>query len=230
MVAALLSTRSQLLGGHAVIGCSTGYMTAERGNWPELVERAAAISSLAVELSALSEPELPGLLDYLRRDPQLPFRYVSMHGPSKERSLDESKLVESLMSVPLWVDAIVMHPDTIQDADRYLPLGSRLVLENMASRKDSGRSAEELESLFSALPDAGLCFDIAHAKAVDETMALGEEMVYRYADRLRHIHVSSLDGAGHHRSLTPEDQELFSPVLESCRDVPWILEAPPPGL
>jgi hypothetical protein len=228
MVPALLSTRSPLLGRHALIGCSTGYMEHDRENWPRLVERAAAISSLAVELSAISEPELPGLLRYLQQAPQLPFRYVSVHAPSKARELHEQELVGMLARLPLWIDAIVMHPDTIGDPVCYEPLGRRLVLENMDDRKNGGRSADELDAFFEALPEAGLCFDIAHAKSVDETMAEGEAILKQYANRLRHVHLSSLDAACHHVSLTADDEDLFWSLLESCRDVPWILEAPPP--
>lgn len=230
MVPALLVTHSSLLGRHALVGCSTGYMESDRENWPELVGQAAAVSSLAVELSAISEPELPGLLEYLRQAPQLPFLYLSVHGPSKARSCSEAELVDTLASLPHWIDAIVVHPDVIQDVGCYRSLGRRLVLENMDSRKHGGRTVEELGGLFEALPDAGLCFDVAHAKSVDETMVEGEAILRRYADRLRHVHLSSLDQNCRHVPLTPSDESLFAPLLESCRDVPWILEAPPPAL
>lgn len=229
MVPALLSARSPLLVRHGLIGCSTGYMEDDRGNWPVLVEQAVAISSLAVELSAISEPELPDLLSYLKQAPQLPFRYVSVHGPSKALGLQESQLVEMLTSLPFWIDAIVMHPDTIRDASCYRGLGRRLVLENMDDRKQDGRRADELAGWFEALPEAGLCFDIAHAKSVDATLAEGEAILRRYGNRLRHVHLSSLDADSHHVPLTPEDEDLFWSLLESCRDVPWILEAPPPA-
>jgi hypothetical protein len=227
MVPALLSTRSSLLARHAIVGCSTGYMEDERGDWPRLVAQAAAVSSLAVELSAVSEPELPGLLEYLQSAPRLPFRYVSVHAPSKARQLDEIELVALLAGLPPWIDAIVIHPDTIEDPVCYQPLGRLLVLENMDSRKDGGRTATELDSFFQALPEAGLCFDIAHAKSIDETMTQGAAILQRFTGRLRHVHLSSLDADNHHLPLSSEDEDLFAPLLDSCRDVPWILEAPP---
>ncbi len=227
MAPALLATRSSLLNGHPLVGCSTGYMESAREDWDQLVVEAAAVSGLAIELSALSEPELPGLLEYLEEDPRLPFRYLSVHGPSKGRQLSERDLVALLAGLPRWIDAIVMHPDTIADPACYAPLGRRLVLENMDARKHAGRTVEELDPLFQALPDAGLCFDVAHAKSVDDTMAEGEAILSRYGDRLRHVHLSSLDHDSHHVPLDTEDEELYSPLLQKCRDVPWILEAPP---
>jgi hypothetical protein len=200
-----------------------------RNDWDRLVDRAAAVSSMAVELSAVSASELPGLLEYLASAPRLPFLFVSVHAPSKGLSGDERANVEALRRMPAWVDGIVVHPDTISDPALYQPLGRRLVLENMDRRKKSGHVADDLGALFAELPEARLCIDVAHAKDVDSTMGAGSEMLRRFSSRLSHVHVSSLDESQHHVSLTAEDEALFEPVLARCRDVPWILEAPPPS-
>ena len=81
--------------------------------------------------------------------------------------------------------------------------------------------------MFDALPDAGLCFDIAHAWAVDPTMSVGSAILDRFGSRLRQLHISSVDDGQHHIPLTAEHEELFGPLLDRCRDVPWIIEAPP---
>jgi sugar phosphate isomerase/epimerase len=203
-------------------------MERERGNWPLLVHRAAAVSSVVVEFSALSESELDGLVSYLSTAPRLPFYYVSVHGPSKGRTLAEPELVRRLAALPGWVEGIVVHPDTLKDPGLYRMLGRRLLLENVDDRKDDGRTADELERFFEELPEAGLCFDVAHAKATDDTMGEGQRILERNAFRVRQVHLSSLDGDGHHVPLTAEDEHLFWSLLGNCRDVPWILEAPPP--
>jgi sugar phosphate isomerase/epimerase len=227
MVPALLAHPSPLLSRHLTIGCSTGYMEENRGNWPALVEEAAATSSLAAELTALSEDELPELIAYLDKAPRLPFHYVSVHAPSKERKTDDAGLVEMLLKLPSWVDAIVIHPDIISDIGPYERLGRVLVVENMDSRKESGRTAAELAPIFDALPQAGFCFDVAHAHDIDATLGIGSELLDRFAGRLRHVHLSSLDEDKHHASLTSEDLAAYEVLLDRCRDVPWILEAPP---
>jgi hypothetical protein len=79
----------------------------------------------------------------------------------------------------------------------------------------------------SVLPDAGFCFDIAHAWSLDATMTLGDELLDAFRTRLRQVHVSSMGPSLHHVSLTDADEELFMPLLHRCLDVPWILEAPP---
>ncbi|HVS99270.1 MAG TPA: hypothetical protein VHE08_02010 [Solirubrobacterales bacterium] len=212
---------------HHPVGASTGYMAEIRGDWDLLVEEACRVSSFAVELAALSEPELPSLVDYLAATPALPFRYLSVHAPTKHRALSEQEYVAVLAELPAFVDAIVVHPDQIEDPTLYRPLGARLVVENMDSRKASGRYRDELESLFEALPDAGFCFDIAHAWSIDPDMSVGEDLLDRFACRLRQVHLSSVDEGRGHVPLSAEHEELFAPLLDRCRDVPWLLEAPP---
>jgi hypothetical protein len=202
-------------------------MQENRGDWNLLVEEALELSPFAIELASLSEDELPGLLDYFAGGPSLPFRYVSVHAPSKRLRMPEPELVDSLLRLPRWIDAVVVHPDVIKDPSNYAPLGRRLVLENMDRRKEDGRNVEELRSFFEQLPDAGLCFDVAHAASIDGSMQEAGRILDAFMGRLRHVHLSSLDEASHHVSLRSEDEERFAGLLARCRDVPWILEAPP---
>lgn len=212
---------------HHPLGASTGYMAGHRGNWPRLIEEASRISSFAVELAALGEDEIPDLLSFLASGMPLPFRYLSVHGPSKGRRMPEEELVARLSELPGVVDAIVLHPDRIGDPALYVSLGARLVIENMDARKSSGSYGEELEPLFEELPAAGFCFDVAHAWTVDETMAVGEDLLDRFTSRLRHVHLSSISPDLRHVPLSVEHEKLFAPLLARCRDVPWILEAEP---
>lgn len=203
-------------------------MVEDRGDWPKLVIEASKVSSFAVELTALEENELPALLGFLSEDPPLPFLYVSVHGPSKGRQMAETELVALLAELPAFVDAIVLHPDEIEVPARYKSLGGRLLIENMDSRKMAGKSWAELEPIFEQLPEAGFCFDVAHAWTVDPTMQIGNELLDRFASRLKHVHLSSISEDLGHVPLSAGQEELFEPLLSRCRDVPWILEAAPP--
>jgi hypothetical protein len=215
--------------GHRLVGVSTGYMSASYGDWPTLLEQATATSTLAVELSALSETELPSLIDFLAEADALPFLFVSVHAPTKDRKLAEADLVATLARLTSCADAIVVHPDAATDLSAYRELGSTLVIENLDCRKELGQTAEHLDRVFDVLPEAGLCFDMPHAASVDSTLAVAREILDRHGARLRHVHLSSLDADCHHQSLTGEDEKRFGELLDRCRDVPWILEAPPPG-
>jgi hypothetical protein len=226
-MSSLLTVEHRPLLAHHPIGASTGFMVNDRGDWPALVANAARLSPFAAELSALAEPEMDGLAAYLETNPSLPFRYLSIHGPSKERTMSEADLARALTPIARRADAAVMHPDTMRDPTAYEALGRKLVLENMDAGKADGCCVEHLERWFAALPEAGFCFDIAHAKSIDPEMGLGSELLDAFASRLRHVHVSSLSDKLHHVPLTQEDETLFMPLLERCLDLPWILEAPP---
>lgn len=226
MVSAITHTTSSRLGAHLRLGASTGFLRELEGEWPELVRRARAISTEAIELAALSETELPGLLAYLGGRPSLPFRFLSVHAPSKHRELPERDLVARLEPLVGRVDAIVVHPDTLDDLGAWIPLGRTLTIENMDPRKPTGRTADELAPILATLPQAQLCFDVAHARAVDPTLAAGHEILDRFGSRLRHLHVSALDERGSHRTMSAADEAALAPLLDRCRDVPWILEAP----
>lgn len=220
-------TNQPALAQHHPLGTSTGVFDDLRGSWEELVAAACEVSTYAVELSALSERELPGLISYLAAKPRLPFSYVSVHAPVKGRSLDDARSARGLAQVPAWVRSIVTHPDALVEFAPYRELGPRLVLENMDARKHTGRTADELVVAFDELPEAGFCLDIAHAASIDPTMKVAEELLNKFRARLRQVHLSSLQD-GHHVPLTRDDEERFAGVLERCRDVPWMLEARAP--
>jgi hypothetical protein len=209
-----------------LVGPSTGYMVGARGDWPRLVAAAEACSLDVVELSALSARELPGLLQFLREDGELPFGHVSVHGPSKGWDGTPAALATALAAISPQVDGIVMHPETLGDAAPFTDLGPRLRLENMDTRKDDARTAAELARYFSALPDARFCFDVAHAQLHDPGMGLAHELLDAFADRLAEVHISSIQPDGEHVPLRAADAEAFLPVLERCVGVPWVLEAP----
>jgi sugar phosphate isomerase/epimerase len=223
----LLEHGPALVARHLTVGCSTGFMEGLRGNWPAAVEHAASLSAFAIELSALSLDELPALHEFLSARRSLPFEFTSIHAPSKRLDgIDDAQLVTALEALPPSIDAVVVHPDAIRDFDAFRRLGRLVAVENMDSRKASGRNVSELEHVFAELPEAGLCFDVAHAKDIDSTMAEAASLLDRFGSRLRHVHLSSLNAESHHVPLTVEDEQLFEPLLARCRDVPWILEAP----
>jgi hypothetical protein len=227
MVTALddkIHSPESLLASHHPVGASTGYLK-PRGDWEPLIAHAAEVSPFAVELAALSEPELGALETWLSERAAVGFRYVSVHAPVKERSLPEADLVARLHALPGYVSSIVLHPDVIEDPALYAPLGRRAVIENMDSRKANGQSAADLKPLFDALPAAGFCLDIAHVSSVDPSLALASELLDAFGSRLRQVHLSSLVD-GRHSPLTAADAERFRPALKRCVDVPWILEAP----
>jgi hypothetical protein len=103
-----------------------------------------------------------------------------------------------LCRLPLDVVAVVVDPGTIEDVEAFRQLGWRAVVESVGS-------IASLHTVFAALPDAGLSLDIHHPDGV--------EILDAFAGRLRQVRISSLD-----------DDRRFQPLLDRCRDVPWIVD------
>jgi hypothetical protein len=213
------------------VGLSTGCMAEIRGDWDRLIEEASSDSSSVVELSALSSSELPGLVEYLRKQPSLPFRHVMVHGPAKGMAPDlEAALPAYVSQLPPFVDGIVLHPETLSRPDALVRVGHRLLLENMDPRKNDAKTPNQLERFFSVLPQARFCLDVAHAWLNDPTMSLAHDFLDAFRDRLAEVHISSILPSGTHVALDREQLDVFEPVLRRCIGVPWILEARPRAL
>ena len=224
MPVAALTDRHPLLAHHP-IGASTGFLVDERGDWPLLTERAAALFPFTAELAALSEPSCRALRPTSPTIASLPFHYLSVHAPSKGLRMAEAKLVDTLARLPAQVDAIVVHPDVIDDPTEYRRLGSRLVLENMDSRKAAVERPTSLRPTSPRSRPRASAWTLLTRRDVDPSPARSARAAGSIR-LLRHLHVSSLDAEGHHVSLSDDDEAGVRPILRRCRDVPWILEAP----
>ena len=140
--------------------------------------------------------------------------------------MPEAELVRRLARLAPLVDAIVVHPDAMEEPSPYRRARRLPGAREHGRPQAGGRTTAELAPYFPALPEAGLCLDVAHVLSVDPTMEEGERMLDAFAGRLRHLHVSSIDEACRHVPLSEEHEERFEPLLRRCPDVPWILEAP----
>src|SRR5947208_10027831 len=147
------------------VGFSTGALA--HGDFRAALSMLVRGPTAAIELSALREPEFEPLISALPHLDLSQFCYVSLHVPSRLETLSDARVVESLGLAIERRWPIVLHPDAIADFRPWLRLGSLVCIENMDGRKTTGRTVDELAKVFDALPEASLCFDIAHARQVD---------------------------------------------------------------
>lgn len=181
-----------------LFGFSTGAL--ERGEFRVACDWMAESNVGAIELSALRLAELRPLVEQVESLPMDAFTYVSFHAPIAFPESLEEDVVELLAKIAKQEWNVIVHPDVIYDPARWRILGSRLLIENMDRRKSTGRFVNELDALFQALPDAGLCLDVAHARQLDTTLTLLLELITVFAKRIREIHISELDSrCAHHR-------------------------------
>src|ERR1051325_1266215 len=182
------------------VGFSTGAL--ELGNYRSALMWLSRHHFDSVELSALRLWELPPLLRDLNNLNVSQFRYVSFHAPSWFEAADEFRVVKQLEVVYKRGWNIIVHPDVIRKPKLWTRFESQLLLENMDRRKPTGRTADELELLFSVLPAARLCLDVAHARHLDTTLTVLADLVMRFAGRIAEVHISELDSGCKHQPMS----------------------------
>ena len=181
----------------------------------------------AIELSALREEEVKTLVDSIEQLRLDRFDYISFHAPSKLSLINEEELINLLRPVIARGWPIIVHPDVISDYNNWKEFGNCLCIENMDKRKRVGRTTSDLEEIFFSLPDATFCFDIAHARQVDPTMTEAYCMLTKFSNRLKELHVSSVNTQSKHEPLTFEVLLSFKKIAGFLpANIPIILESP----
>jgi hypothetical protein len=213
------------------IGFSTGALA--YADFRRALELLRCTEIDVVELSALRETELVPLVNAIDGLDLSQFSYVSVHAPSMFREENESYIVDALMGVAERGWPIIVHPDAIHNHDHWRRIGGALCLENMDSRKLTGRSADELGQTFDRFPEATFCFDIGHARQCDSTMTEAYLLLTSYRDKLVQVHVSEVNTSSKHDVMSFGSILAYRKVAHLIpTDIPLILETPtaPKGL
>jgi hypothetical protein len=207
------------------IGFSTGALA--RHDFRLGLEAMREFGSTVAEISALRMSEVRSLLDSIFSLDLSSFSYVSVHAPSSFSAEEEPLLARSLLPLAEHGWPIVIHPDTIHTHAHWAPFGSLLCVENMDKRKPLGRSATELAHVFKLLPDASLCFDLAHVRQCDPSMTEAFRILRGFGPRLKQIHLSEVDVTSRHTRLTWIAIRAYTDVADLIpADIPVILEGP----
>jgi hypothetical protein len=208
------------------IGFSTGALA--KGDLSRGIEVARALKISAVELSALRMRELNTLVEFVTTQDLSDFDYVSLHAPTDFEPADEPSVAQALKGIALdrhW--PVILHPDAIGDFNQWRSFGPWLYVENMDKRKPSGRTVEELEQVLSCLPQAQICFDIAHARQVDSSMTEAYRILKHFRGRIRQMHFSEVGSDSRHRHISDSALRAYAEVAQHIpSNVPVILETP----
>jgi hypothetical protein len=172
-----------------------------------------ATDTNAIELSALRFPELRPLLDELPHLDLSKYSYVSIHVPSVFSSVEERAVVNQIAAgITFRPLPVIVHPDSIHDFDLWSDLGNIVCIENMDSRKRTGRTAAELARFFERLPQARFCLDVAHARQLDTSMVESYLMLERFADRVVQVHLSEINAASKHMPMSEASVSAYQMI------------------
>jgi hypothetical protein len=206
------------------VGFSTGALAA--GDYVSALSMLRNLSIRVVEVSALRAPELPRLAG--RRDELAQlidgFTHVSIHAPSRIPAHDEREVIRMLLSLG---HPVVVHPDAIHTPRLWTQMSDALLVENMDKRKPIGRTAAELREIFTELPGASLCLDLAHARQVDPTMIEARKILMEHGSRLRQVHISEVGTSSRHTAISFGAIDDYQRVGSDIpAEVPIIVESP----
>ncbi len=192
------------------IGFSTGALA--RGDFRSALALLQTHGIEVVELSALRIDELEPLLTALPGLDLAGFKFVSIHAPSRFDKELEHRVVQLLSGASAARYPVVVHPDVVFTPSMWRGLGDRLLIENMDKRKQVGRTAVELRTLFALLPDARFCFDVGHARQVDPTMTEAALLLQNFGNLLAEVHLSEVNTASRHDPISRNATSAFQRI------------------
>jgi len=207
------------------IGISTGALAF--GDFRGALKMLEGKTVNAVELSALRIHELPELVKAVDSLDLRAYQYISIHAPSSFGAEPEQRVVDQLRIFIAKGWPIILHPDAIRNSRLWRDFGDYLCIENMDKRKPVGRTVWELEKVFSELPEACFCLDMAHARQVDSSMTEAYLLLERFGHRLRQLHISEVDTNSKHDRISWGASRAFQEIANMIpSEIPAILETP----
>ena len=205
------------------IGFSTGAIS--KGDFHFAVQRLRDNDIDVIELSALRFAELQPLLRALPDLALTSFKFISIHAPSRFEQNVEQVVVQELTNHALSLP-VVVHPDVIFHPSMWLPLGRRLLIENMDKRKPVGRTVVELGRIFKELQEARFCFDLGHIRQVDPSMTEAVLILREFGDRLAEVHISEVNTSSRHDPISTSAVRAFKFIANHIPEsVPIVIES-----
>lgn len=154
------------------------------------------------------------------------FEYVSLHAPKfvykdNEQTKSIFERIERINSIRK-LDAVVFHPDLVEDFDIFNQVGFQVAFENMDNRKKIFKTPRELENLVSKNEKFNAVLDLNHVYVNDNTMSLAEEFHKTIEDKLVEYHISGYKELHDPLYLTKQ-LEIINAIQR--KDIPIIVES-----
>lgn len=202
------------------VGFSTGCFWKHRDTVSdETVEILRSLGADCIEINA-GQPER--LQQTKGLDPPEGFSFISMHGPAVRKG--EHQTIQDIEQAVqrLGIQAVVFHPDRVEDWDMLARSKIPVSVENMDSRKESGRNVADMRAILTKYPSFRFCLDVNHVLTNDPTLQLGREFISEFSDRLSHVHISGFSEMHNHIPISKTHQDDLFSILP---DVPMIIES-----
>lgn len=170
-----------------LIGFATGFLW---HTYPcaskEILKICKGIGCNAIELHcSIEEFEL---MRKLTKNDLRDFEFISFH---TSYSTKNHKLLDEVQKFhnKLQFDAIVIHPDKIENWNDLKSYDMPFCIENMDATKRIGKTLKSMKEIMSK-SDYKMTLDINHCYGNDPTLKLAEDLWNEFKDRINHFHLS----------------------------------------
>lgn len=195
-------------------------LIARLDNFQRIGCRAVEIGVGAQEIVSLSKVDELSQLNEM-------FEYVSVHAPAGNFSYKNLNQDISLLDMAIKrikPQVVVVHPDRIVTPQLLLDLNWPLAIENLDSRSDIGKTADQLQEYFDLFPNAKTVLDLNHVFTSTPDMSLVHSLWEAFSSRVTHFHLSGhVDANAPHDFLFKTKQDGIIGALLT-KDLPIILE------
>lgn len=203
-----------------LLGFSTGclYQTHPRIS-KETLSFFRLLGCSAIELMCRSEEDILKLITEITTDDFFGFEYVSLHSPDVV-TVDTLELLQRAQDI-FHFQAIVIHPDEIENWEIFSRFNLPISIENMDWRKERGKYVDSLQAIFEKI-DAKMVLDVNHCYTNDPSLLLAKQMTDEFGPRISQIHLSGFETD--HQPLFKTKQVEIMNAIEN-KNLPIIIES-----
>jgi len=213
---------------HQQMGFSTGSLYRAMDTYSqEAIKKIGGLSTDAIEVMCAHAEDidrLPAMIPWLTD-----FKTKSVHLPVNLRYQNTSQVRQLLGRTSAFYHAIgaslaVLHPDLVDDWSVFDDSPMNIAIENMDCRKNSFQFTDDLSEAFTKHPRLLFVLDLNHCFSNDPSMALADELMRLFGDRLAEVHISGFDGKYHSPLFRANQPQILDHLPET--DCPIIIESP----
>jgi endonuclease IV len=167
-----------------------------------------------------------GQLDEITKEDLEGFNYVSFHAPKYSYGINEGTKfifseIEKINKIR-HLDAVIFHPDCIEDISAFHHAPFQVLFENMDNRKSLFQTPENIKRIVDENDNFKVVLDVNHIYTNDPTMKLASRFYEELGNKIVQIHLS-----GYKEFHDPLYMTKQTGIIAAIKDltVPLIIES-----
>jgi hypothetical protein len=182
----------------------------------------------AIEISCMRTEEIEHLLRLNEEDLSPYFSHISLHAPTRKIKYGDNAACLSVLEkiweahLRLIFNAVIIHPDLVEDFSVFQDCPLPLAFENMDSRKIFGKTPEDFEYILRK-GQSRLVLDLNHCYTNDSSLGLADKFKKTFKGNICEYHLSGF--TKYHELLYVTRQCQLIEAVAATNDTPIIIES-----